>query len=146
MALTALRTRLAVMFVVLFVAAETVGSRIAKTLQIFVTRHALQRCSGMCITQGKLGAIVLKPAIGVLPVPFGMAICALFTKVSLVLVIFFMAPEAVFGSLFKHGAFVAGFALFLGVLSQKWKARSSVVKLRWLFPAAFAMATTAVFA
>jgi hypothetical protein len=111
-----------------------------------VAGHTFDRCSGVGISQRKLGAIVLKPAIGVFPVPFGVAICALLSKVALVFVIFLMAPVTLLGSLLEHGTFVARLAFFFGVLSQQREGGGSVVKLGRLLPASFTMAAATVFA
>lgn len=145
-ALLALASGLAVVLVILLVAAKAIRSGVAKTLQIFVARRALHRQRSVRVAQRKLGAIVLKPAVRILPVPLGVAVCTIFPEVVLVLVIFLVTAVAIFGCLLKQGALVTRLTRCFGVFSQQRKAGGAMVKFGGLLPTALAVAATAVFA
>lgn len=61
-------------------------------------------------------------------------------------VILLVAADTVFRCLLEHGTLMAILALCLGMFTQKRKAAFVMIKLRRLFPASLAMATSAVFA
>ncbi|MCF8160259.1 MAG: hypothetical protein K9J76_06130 [Polaromonas sp.] len=81
---------------------------------------------------------------GRFPVRFTMTFRTFVTQGAVVFVVFFVATDTVFGSLFEQGALVTLFALHLTVLAQQRKAALVMVKPGRLFPATFAMAADTV--
>ena len=144
MALFALLSLLPFMLVILFVTAVAVQRRVAIAFQILVAATALQFRINMRIAKLKLRGVMVKAACCRLPVSLGVAIRAGLSQSALVLVFPLVAAVAVLGSLFEHGAFVAVFAIGLHVLAQQRKAGLVMIELCRLFPAAFAVATSAV--
>jgi hypothetical protein len=144
MALLALGSCLTLVLVVFFVTTETICRGIAKALQILVTGYTFDGSRQVCVSQRKPGAIMLKPAIGSLPILFGVAITAFLAQITHMFVVLSMAPVAILGGLFEHGALVAGFAFFFGMFAQQREGRSAMVKLGWLLPASFTVATAAI--
>ena len=146
MALFTLGTELILVLVIFLVATETVQRGVAVTAQIFVTNVTFNFRIGMAIAQLELRAVMTEAALGTFPVALSMALFTLFTEVANMLVVFLVAANALFGSLFVHRIFVALLALGFGVFAQQRKRRRFVVKLGRLFPVALGVAISAFLA
>jgi hypothetical protein len=109
---------LSFVFIVFFVATQTIKRRIAEGCQVFMACRAFHFGFGMAILQRKFSTVVLKPIFGFFPILLIVAIGAQFAEIELMFVIFGMAAVTVFGSFFIQKALVALFALHLDVLSE----------------------------
>lgn len=137
--------RLSFVFVVFFVTAETIGGGLAIASQIFVTRRALDLGLGMGITQAEFGLLVRKAPRCCLPISLAMAIGTLIPQRPNVLVVFFMATEAVCWRIPEHGVLVTVLALGIEVFTQQWKAALVMIKPGRLFPAPLTVAAHTIF-
>lgn len=138
--------RLTFVLVVFFMAADAFDRRFSVATQILVTGHALDRCLGMPIAQDKLGSVMVKTPDSVFPVAFQVAVGTFFAQAGVVLVIFLVASDAFPWGFLEHRAFVAGFALHLGVLAQQRETALVMVEAGGFFPAALAVAASAILA
>lgn len=137
--------RLSFMLVIFFMATQAVNRGLAHAAQVLVAGRTLDRGRGMCVTQRKLGPIVVEATRGVFPIALSMAIGAFFTQAGVVLVVFLVASDAFLGRFLEHGAFVATLALHFGVLAQQGKTALGMVKLGGLLPTPLTVTTGAVF-
>ena len=118
MTLLAFLAFLALVFVILFVAAETVKRRIAKTRQILVTRVTFNFRFSMGIAQNEFGLVVIKASGRCLPIALDVAIGAFLAQVAGVLVILLVAGETLLRRFFEKHALMAFLAFGLEVLAQ----------------------------
>ena len=147
MTLLTSRTFLSLVLVILLVTAETIHGRLSQARQVLMARSALDRRSGVRVTQNKSGLVVTKTAPRVLPVTLAVTIPAALAKRCIVLVVLPVTGKTIPGSLLEHCALVAFPAFNLGVLAQQGETAQIMVKfLRRLLPAPFAVATRAVLA
>jgi hypothetical protein len=145
MALFTLGPQLILVLVILLVAADAIHRSVAIAAKIFVTGVTSNFGIGMAIAQFELGAVMVEAPLHTFPISLGMALGTLFTQVAEVLVVFLVAPDALFGRLFVHCAFVTFLALGFGVLAKQGKCRCFVVELGRLFPVALGVAASALF-
>jgi hypothetical protein len=138
------RTELILVLVVFLVAADAVQRGVAITAKIFVTSVTFNFRISMSIAQFEPGAVMAEATLGTFPVTLGVAFAALFTQVANMLVVFLVAANALFGSLFEHGALVALLAFCFGVLAQQGERRCLMVKLGRLLPVALGVAVPAL--
>jgi hypothetical protein len=146
MALFTLGTQLILVLIVFLVAADAVERGVAVTAKIFVTSVTFNFRISMPIAQFESGFVMVEAPFGTFPVAFGMAFAAFFTQVANMLVVFLVAANALFGSLFEHGTFVALLTLSFGVLAQQGKRRCLMIKLGRLFPVALGVTVSAFLA
>ena len=132
------------MLVVFLVAVEAVQRGLAVALQIFMTRCAFDFCFCMGVTQNKLCLVMRETPGGGFPISLTMTLRTLVAQGGVVLVVFLVTANTLFGCLFKQGTLVAFFALYLAVFAQQREAALVMVKFGRLFPTAFAMATDAI--
>lgn len=147
MTLLTSRTFLSLVLVILLVTAETIHGRLSQARQVLMARSALDRRSGVRVTQNKSGLVVTKTAPRVLPVTLAVTIPAALAKRCIVLVVLPVTGKTIPGSFLEHCTLVAFLAFNLGMLSQQGETAQIMVKfLRRLLPAPFAVATRAVLA
>lgn len=100
----------------------------------------------MTVPQLELGLVVAEFRINRLPVLLDMAACAILAEIGLVLVVLFVAAEAILWSFLEHGALVAFLAFHFDVLTKKRKLGLLVIEFRTLFPRFLDVATCTVLA
>ena len=142
--LFALLALLALVLVIFFVAAVAVQRRVAIAFEVFVAAAALEFCISMGVAKLKLRQVMVKAARSRLPVALAVAISAGLAQGALVLVFLLVAANTVLGGFLEHRVFVAVLAIGLHVLAQQREAGLIVIELGRLFPAAFAVAASAI--
>lgn len=145
-ALFTLGTELILVLVVFLMTADAVQRGVAVTAKIFVTSVTFNFRIRMAVAQFETGLVMVEAPFGTFPVTLGMAFTTLFSEVADMLVVFLMAANALFGSLFEHGVLVTFLAIHLGVLAQQGKRRCLMVKLGRLLPVALGVAVPALLA
>ena len=146
MTLLTSRTFLSLVLVILLVTAETIHGRLSQARQVLMARSALDRRSGVRVTQNISGRVVTKTAPRILPVTLAVTIPAALAKRCIVLVVFPVTGKTIPGSLLEHCTLVAFLAFNLGMLSQQGETAQIVVELLcWLLPASLTVTARTVF-
>jgi len=141
MALSAIRTELAVVYVVVAVTIRTLTSQAClRAERAAVTAFANHR--GMRPEKREVGPLVVIE-MPLLPVDRVVAGRAGLAESSVMIVIVPVAVDALFGSISEDMGIVTVGALGVGMLSEEGKAGQAVVEKDLVFPCAFAMAIRA---
>lgn len=98
-------------------ATETVQWRFAKALQILMTSRALEFGFGMGVAQYKACFVMHEQPLGAFPVTLHMTLRTVAAQGGVVLVILFVATDAILGSFLEQGTLVAFFAIHFAVFS-----------------------------